>query len=49
MRHRNEVHFGLHVRGQTGVTLGMLAIRCASGPNDRVFPLSMAIADSPHD
>ena len=46
IHYKHEVHLGLHVRDQEGVTLGMLAIRCAEGPGGLELPLSLAIADT---
>lgn len=46
LEYRRERHIGLHIRGQTGVTLGMLGIRCAVNAYGDLFPQSIAIADT---
>lgn len=43
-----ERHLGLHVLGTTGISLGILAIRCARS-GDAVSPLSLAIASAPFE
>lgn len=46
LHYRKEKHIGLHIRGQTGVTLGMLGIRCAVDAYGDLLPLGMAWADT---
>lgn len=44
--YRHEEHIGLHVRGVSGVTLGMLAVKCERR-GLTVWPQGLAIADAP--